>query len=1512
MKNISSLLLSIVLCFCISFGAQAEKVQGAAKSPKTIKSNAAGCAPGAGYKMLQVNNVSCRINTGGDMWWDFENPMYEIPAGSNKTSMFSAGLWIGGIDSNFQLKLAAVRFRQGPAALGLPGGNDYWPGPLTMTSAEVTPSTCLEYDKLFYMSQDMVSEFLSNCDPTTGIYDPSLDPDYSIPSEIMNWPAHGNTAADQSYYLAPFYDNDGDGNYDPTAGDYPYYDLSNTLCPSNYAGDTSYKPAVTMEGNGILVDQVIKGDETLWWVFNDKGNIHTETFGAQIGFEIRAQAFAFSSNDEINNMTFYSYEIINRSSYLLTDTYFSQWVDTDLGYAKDDYVGCDVLRGLGYCYNGSDRDGNGQYNAYGNQPPAIGVDFFQGPYLDADGYDNPAFYGDGLKGPSYNGNNTANSALDCSIVTQDGYLINFYYGDGPQEGSQYGQFLVNSAAINGVNFGNGIVDDERFGMRRFVYHNNGGADYMTDPNYAADYYNLLRGLWLDNTKMKYGGNAHVSSGAEDIETDFMFPGDSDPCLWGTKGVQPQEFYWTEVTAGNKAEDRRFMQSAGPFELLPGQVNYITVGIPWARATAGGAWASVELLRTVDDKCQALFDNCFAVVNGPNAPDLTIRELENSLVIYISNRKTNDTGNNFGEKYIEVDPYIATLSNDTLFYDSAYRFEGYVVYQLVDSEASISDLGDESKIRQIFQCDVKNGVTKLVNFTYNNTMEANVPAVMVDGKDAGIVHSITVTTDAFDSQPLINHKSYYFTAIAYGYNQYKKYSDQPDQWIVGECGIDGQKEPFLSGRKNITTYEAIPHKPLGGLVINSTYGDQPPITRVQGHGNGGFVLMLENSSIDAIMDKNPITYKMTDDGNLVIEDYGSGTEIYPGRIIAEQHVGEEDYPISYELDYKKNYGPLAVKVIDPLNVVKANYELKFDSMYRVGTENVSGDTRVPDTASKLVAGWVLTDLDSGKRYTSDTSTIFQNEQLFLDLGISITLEQSYFTKIYDVGSFGEASDLTHVYSSLVSDNGLLYSNIAYADSSDKWLSGLADIDEDGPYNWIRCGENVDPDNPKNNDWNMATGSAGTPTGIAYDGAGVYEKVAGSAWTPYMFVAHNDQSIVGPAYTSRSRQWNQMQNIYSVDIVFTSDKSKWTRCPVVEMCSDNALSEGGQSQYMVRRSASVDKYGNKADPNGGNNYTDPEAANYISATGMGWFPGYAINIETGERLNMMFAEDSWLVGENGRDMKWNPTANIVLDMYKPYTTYTNPPSSALLFGGKHYVYVFGCNKGVQGGSGVYHPIFDSPAYDAGLWAHHSLSYEENIPVALLTMRRDAVYANVMWVGLPLVSEKYSGNTEQTYLDNKATVQIRINRPYERYFSNIAVNDTVTETEYNRFFPAYKFSTEAIATEKGVEEILVSELDDISVVPNPYYGLSDYDATQLDNRVKIVNLPNTCTITIFNAAVQLIRQYTKSSEQTYQDWDLKNSKNIPISSGMYLIHVSAPGIGERTLKWFGALRPVDLNTF
>ena len=109
-------------------------------------------------------------------------------------------------------------------------------------------------------------------------------------------------------------------------------------------------------------------------------------------------------------------------------------------------------------------------------------------------------------------------------------------------------------------------------------------------------------------------------------------------------------------------------------------------------------------------------------------------------------------------------------------------------------------------------------------------------------------------------------------------------------------------------------------------------------------------------------------------------------------------------------------------------------------------------------------------------------------------------------------------------------------------------------------------------------------------------------------------------------------------------------------------------------------------------------------------------------------------------------------------------------------------------------------------------------------------------------------------------------------------------------------------------------------IRVVPNPYYGYSSYENNQLDNRVKITNLPQKATISIFTVSGTLVRKLQKDDNSSFIDWDLKNDFNIPIASGLYVIHIRGKFEDEngnieekdKVLKWFGALRPIDLDTF
>jgi len=529
---------------------------------------------------------------------------------------------------------------------------------------------------------------------------------------------------------------------------------------------------------------------------------------------------------------------------------------------------------------------------------------------------------------------------------------------------------------------------------------------------------------------------------------------------------------------------------------------------------------------------------------------------------------------------------------------------------------------------------------------------------------------------------------------------------------------------------------------------------------------------------------------------------------------------------------------------------------------------------------------LIDNSTGRIYRSDTTITINNEQLFPELGLSLMIQQAFYPGPYKIGMTAEATPKP-VYGPLLDNNGLLESSIEYADNARQWYSGVPDIDGGTVFDWIRSGQILDVSNPQNNDWDVANGKA-------YDPNGDFEKIIKGTIAPFFLTAYNTQNLAGPAPNNTqltnktSKILCRVQDLASVDIVMTPDKSKWSRCPVVEMCPDSLLAEGHKKQFSIRAGKSVNVDGNTDVVS-----NDPMLnSNYISSTGMGWFPGYAINIETGERLNIMFGENSWLVGDNGRDMKFNPTSRYIDN------------GGNVIFGGQHYFYVMAHTEKKKTSPNL---TYDCPAYDAGanlykvLTAAFSDPGDDKTPTKL---KKQYQYSNAMYVGIPLA------NPTLEWLSNEVKIRIRIQKPYHRYYSTV-LPGTPTDT-VNRNFPMYSFETKSIATVTNSIEKAKSDLDLINVVPNPYYAYSNYEVNQLDNRVKITNLPQKCTVTIYSANGTIIRQYKKDEAKTSIDWDLKNFAGIPISGGIYIIHIKSEGIGERVIKFFGALRPVDLNSF
>lgn len=288
-------------------------------------------APGETMSYLNINKISTPILNRGDMFWDLNIGGYEVPKGSCKRALFNSTLWMGGVSNN-DLRIAAQTYRQ--------NGNDYFAGPLRVGTATTDSLTIQQYDRIWRINRQTIEEFkvkFAEGKVTNG--------SYTVPENLMSWPAHGDVQNGFAAYLAPFVDFNNDGKYNPMDGDYPK----------------------------------IKGDQMLFWIFNDKGGIHSESMGKPFGFEIHASAYAFTcdqisdndSNTALNYTTFYQYDIFNRSTEMFDSVKFGIWTDPDLGNYNDDYIECNPKKNYAFAYNGDDNDEG--ISGYGENPPAIGV-----------------------------------------------------------------------------------------------------------------------------------------------------------------------------------------------------------------------------------------------------------------------------------------------------------------------------------------------------------------------------------------------------------------------------------------------------------------------------------------------------------------------------------------------------------------------------------------------------------------------------------------------------------------------------------------------------------------------------------------------------------------------------------------------------------------------------------------------------------------------------------------------------------------------------------------------------------------------------------------------------------------------------------------------------------------------------------------------------------------------------------------------------------------------------------
>lgn len=265
------------------------------------------------------------------------------------------------------------------------------------------------------------------------------------------------------------------------------------------------------------------------------------------------------------------------------------------------------------------------------------------------------------------------------------------------------------------------------GMTSFAFFAAGQTDSDPDQrnyNGTLQWWNLLRGY---KPRPQHPEGTAWTNPQTGETTMFRVPGDP---VSGSG--------WVDEAAG----DRRILMVSGPTEIALNDTVETVVAV--VGAMGSDRLSSVSVLKFYDRFAQNAFDVLFELPSAPPKPVLTATEMDQKVLL----------------NWAADAAAVAAVEG---FSDKGYAFEGYNIYQLPSAGATANQ---GVKLATV---DVANGVTTIVQETFdsNSGLVLSLPAQI--GKDTGISRTLTITTDRLRDMPLANGRAYYFGISAYSYN-----------------------------------------------------------------------------------------------------------------------------------------------------------------------------------------------------------------------------------------------------------------------------------------------------------------------------------------------------------------------------------------------------------------------------------------------------------------------------------------------------------------------------------------------------------------------------------------------------------------------------------------------------------------------------------------------------------------------------------------------------------------------
>lgn len=526
----------------------------------------------------------------------------------------------------------------------------------------------------------------------------------------------------------------------------------------------------------------------------------------------------------------------------------------------------------------------------------------------------------------------------------------------------------------------------------------------------------------------------------------------------------------------------------------------------------------------------------------------------------------------------------------------------------------------------------------------------------------------------------------------------------------------------------------------------------------------------------------------------------------------------------QLKYLPGYGPVIIRVKDPDKLVKNKYRIEVKGNFDQSRNICRFDSD---------ATWKITDVTKGQVLADDIPLNIPGEIHFEQHGFSVLMHQ-----------FPEPGENYNFY------NGGISATMEYKDSSQqKWFEGIS----------INSRSSL----KDRNFAIIAPHATDTKNRLCALGDGYFFPLRSARFMP----DKNFEFYVSPsAFTLQSVAANQANNnirirdLNNVDIIFTSDKSKWSKCIVVETTSpfytDAGLTTIGDAKHFeVRRSPSIDQNGNPLNDN---------------TFGFSYFPGYAVDVETGKRLNIFFGEASVFHGANisllqgdpniCSDMIFNPSAQIYADAVSVPLKY--------VVGGHHYIYV--TRQDYDGCRNI------------GQLLRNGASILQRIkPMAAIT-----------WTAIPVLNK----NSQLLCLangliPNDLIVKLRVDNPYGQsiVFSLDRERDCITDGQN----PVYEF--EFMEVNNFVDNHPITVLSKVSLHPNPVRLVSD------GFTIALSNVPEGAEIRLMDFSGNVVEVFDEKTTSDATGGMLKLHTKKSLRPGLYFFNINHKASGEtRLIKW------------